>query len=77
MIRQLSEEGILVIHVAKWLLLATAVGLLVGMSSTGFVLLLQSIVDMGSRATWTYWLLPLGLALSAWLTSTVAPEARG
>ncbi len=77
MIRQLSEEGILVIHVAKWLLLATTVGLLVGMSSTGFVLLLQSIVDMGARTTWTYWLLPLGLALSAWLTSTVAPEARG
>ncbi len=77
MIRQLSEEGILVIHVAKWLLLATTVGLLVGMSSTGFVLLLQFIVDMGSRATWTYWLLPFGLALSAWLTSTVAPEARG
>ena len=77
MIQQLSEEGILVIHVAKWLLLATTVGLLVGMSSTGFVVLLQFIVDMGSKSTWTYWLLPLGLALSAWLTSTLAPEAKG
>ncbi len=77
MIRQLSEECILVIHVAKWILLAATVGLLVGMSSTGFVLILQFLIDMGSRAAWTYWLLPLGLALSAWLTSALVPEARG
>ncbi len=76
-IRQLSEEFILVIHVAKWLLLATIVGLLVGTSSTGFVLALQFVIDLGAQATWTYWLLPLGLALSAWLTSTLAPEAKG
>jgi H+/Cl- antiporter ClcA len=28
-------------------------------------------------ATWAYWLLPLGLALSAWLTSALVPEAGG
>jgi hypothetical protein len=38
--RQFSEEGILFIHVVKWLLLAAVVGVLVGMTSTGFVLLL-------------------------------------
>jgi H+/Cl- antiporter ClcA len=77
MIRQLSEEVILFIHVAKWLLLAAAVGILVGLTSTGFVLFLNLVIDMGSRTTWTYWLLPLGLALSAWLTSAHVPEAGG
>ena len=75
--RQLSEEFVLFIHVAKWLVLAAAIGFLVGISSTGFVVILQFFIDIGSRSTWTYWLLPFGLGLSAWLTSALAPEARG
>lgn len=77
MIRQLSEEGILFIHVLKWLLLAAAVGILVGGTSTGFVLLLNLVIATISSVTWAYWLLPLGLALSAWLTSSLVPEAGG
>jgi H+/Cl- antiporter ClcA len=77
MIRQLSEEVILFIHVAKWLLLAAAVGILVGLTSTGFVLLLNLVINLGSGVSWAYWLLPLGLALSAWLTSAHVPEAGG
>jgi hypothetical protein len=41
MIRQLSEEFTLFIHVAKWLLLAATVGILVGLTGTGFVLFLN------------------------------------
>jgi H+/Cl- antiporter ClcA len=77
MIRQLSEEFTLFIHVAKWLLLATTVGIMVGLTSTGFVLFLNFVIDMVHGATWAYWLLPLGLALSAWLTSALVPEAGG
>lgn len=77
MIRQLSEEFILFMHVAKWLLLAATVGVLVGMTSTGFVFFLNFVIEMGSGATWVYWLLPLGLAFSAWLTSALVPEAGG
>ena len=77
MIRQLSEEGILFTHVIKWLFLAAIVGMLVGVTSTGFVLLLNFVIDSVSGAAWTYWLLPLGLALSAWLTSALVPEAGG
>ena len=54
MIRQLSEEVILLIHVAKWLLLATAVGILVGLTSTGFVLFLNLVINFGSGVTWAY-----------------------
>ena len=77
MIHQLSEEGILFIHVLKWLLLAAVIGCLVGATSTGFVFLLNLVIAMASSTTWAYWLLPLGLALSAWLTSTLVPEAGG
>ena len=77
MIRQLSEEFTLFIHVTKWLLLASTVGLMVGLTSTGFVLFLNFVIDMIHGATWAYWLLPLGLALSAWLTSALIPEAGG
>ena len=77
MIRQLSEEGILFIYVVKWLFLAAIVGMLVGGTSTGFVLLLHLTIETLSGAAWTYWLLPLGLALSAWLTSALVPEAGG
>ncbi|MDH5427580.1 MAG: chloride channel protein [Nitrospirota bacterium] len=77
MIRQVSEEGILFTHVLKWLFLAAIVGLLVGMTSTGFVLFLNLVIETGANAGWTYWLLPIGLALSAWITSSLVPEAGG
>ena len=77
MIRQLTEEGILFSHVIKWLFLSAIVGLLVGVTSTGFVLGLNLIIDTLSHISWAYWLLPLGLALSTWLTTTLVPEAGG
>ena len=77
MIRRLSEELTLFIHVVKWLLLAATVGLMVGLTSTGFVLFLNFVIDMVHGAVWAYWLLPLGLAISAWLTSALIPEAGG
>ena len=77
MTRQLSDELILFIHVLKWLLLAMGVGLLVGSTSTGFVLLLDLVIHTASSISWTLWLLPLGLGLSAWITSAFVPEAGG
>jgi len=77
MISQVSEQFILFIHVVKWLVLASIVGILVGITSTGFVLGLNLVIDRVSGVTWAYWLLPLGLAFSAWLTSALVPEAGG
>ena len=77
MIRQLSEEFILFIHVVKWLFLAAVVGILVGVTSTGFVLLLNLVIDTASGVAWAFWLLPIGLSFSAWLTSALVPEAGG
>jgi len=77
MIRQISEGYILFIHVFKWLVLAAIVGILVGLTSTGFILLLNFVINTVSRVAWAFWLLPLGLALSAWFTSALVPEAGG
>jgi H+/Cl- antiporter ClcA len=51
--------------------------MLVGATSTGFVLFLNFVIDTVPDATWAYLLLPFGLALSAWLTSALVPEAGG
>ena len=77
MIRHLSEEAILFIHVLKWLILAATVGLLVGLTSTGFILLLSFVVQGVASVAWGFWLLPFGLALSAWVTTRLVPEAGG
>jgi H+/Cl- antiporter ClcA len=77
MLRQLSEEAVLFVHVLKWLLLAATVGFLVGLTSTGFILLLSMVIDGFASAAWGSWLLPFGLALSAWVTSSLVPEAGG
>lgn len=77
MLRHLSEEAILFVHLLKWLILATTVGGLVGLSSTGFMLLLSLVIDGVASITWGWWFLPIGLALSAWVTTRLVPEAGG
>ena len=77
MLRHLSEEAILFVHLLKWLILATTVGGLVGLSSTGFMLLLSLVIDGVASITWGWWFLPIGLALSAWVTTQLVPEAGG
>mgnify|MGYP002624259576 FL=1 len=77
MIRHPSDETILFGHVLRWLILATAIGILVGMTSTGVVLLLASVIEEVNSVPWGLWLLPFGLALSAWVTTRIVPEAGG
>ena len=77
MTRQLPEELILLIHVLKWLILAAGIGVCVGLTSTGFVLFLNLFISQMQSVSWTFWLLPLGLALSAWITTALVPEAGG
>ncbi len=77
MIRHLSEEAILFVHLLKWLILAAMVGVLVGLTSTGFILLLSFVVQSVASVAWGFWLLPFGMALSAWVTTHLVPEAGG
>jgi len=76
MLRQLNEESVLFLHVLRWLILASVVGLLVGLTTAGFIEVLTVLIHSVGTLSWGYWLLPLGLCLSGWLTRVV-PEAGG
>ena len=75
--RNVTEEVTLLIHVVKWLLLATVAGLLVGLSSTFFLKALREVIDLSSGFSYGLLLLPFGLMASAWITTSLAPEAGG
>ncbi len=76
--KRVTEEFVLALNVAKWLFLATGVGLLVGLSTTIFLTALHSITTYVALAPpYHHLLLPFGLAASAWITNSLAPEAGG
>ena len=77
MTTRLTELGILFLSLAKWFLLACGVGLLVGFSSTLFLILLQSSLGLVQSVPYAFLLLPIGLMLSAIMTTKLAPKAQG
>ena len=77
MTTRLTELSILFFSVAKWFLLASVVGLIVGLSSTLFLILLQSSIALAQSFPYIFLLLPVSLALSGVMTLRLAPRARG
>ena len=75
--KQLAEQAVLLIAVAKWLILAATIGMIVGLSTTLFINTLYAVNNFLSGIPYVIGLLPLALLLSAWITSTIAPEAAG
>ena len=74
--RHLAEETILFISVAKWVVLATGVGTLIGAVTAFFLRLLVWGTALGQKHPYTFLLLPLALFLSALLIK-LAPDAEG
>lgn len=77
MVTRLTELSILFLSLAKWFLLAGVVGLLVGLSSTLFLILLHGSLVFTHSFPYAFLLLPVALALSAVMTTTLAPRAQG
>ena len=77
MTTHLTELCILLLSLAKWFLLASGVGLLVGLSSTLFLSLLQGSLVLTQSFAYAFLLLPIGLTLSAVMTTKLAPKAQG
>lgn len=77
MTTRFTELSILFFSVAKWFLLASVVGLLVGLSSTLFLILLQSSIALTQSFPYIFLLLPVSLALSGVMTTKLAFRARG
>lgn len=75
--RRLKEETVIFISVFKWIVLATIIGLIVGVSTTAFV----SSLNWGSRLVpqypYYFLLMPAGLLASALIVEYLFPEARG
>lgn len=75
--QKLAEESILFISIIKWVVLATAVGTIVGLATTGFLKLLAWTTSLSGAHSWTVFLLPVALFLSALMIKYLAPDAEG
>ena len=75
--RRLAEETVLFISIIKWVVLATCVGAIVGLATTGFLKTLSWASALGSAWPGTVFLLPLALFLSAVSIRYLAPDAEG
>ena len=75
--RRFAEETILLISVIKWVFLATVVGIIVGLSTTLFLKLLDWSRLFGVKHSYYFLLLPVALFLSAAIIKYLAPDAEG
>jgi H+/Cl- antiporter ClcA len=75
--RRITEETVLFISVAKWILLATIVGLIVGLSTTIFVKMLIFSGRFAAQYNYYFLILPAALVASALLVKYLAPDAKG
>ncbi len=74
--KRIAEESILFISVIKWVVLATGVGVLIGLVVTFFLKLLAWGTVVGQSQPYTFLLLPAALFVSALLIK-IAPDAKG
>lgn len=75
--KRLTEETVIFISVLKWILLATAVGVIVGASTTFFVKTLNWGAEAASGYGYYFLAMPLGLLASALIIKRVLPSAEG
>jgi H+/Cl- antiporter ClcA len=75
--RRLTEESVLFISVLKWFVLATIVGGIVGLSTTGFLKVLNWSTAFMNQYSYSFLFLPGALLLSAVLIRYLAPDAAG
>lgn len=75
--RRIAEETVIFISVAKWIFMATIVGVIVGASTTVFIKILIWSSQLAKSLDYYFLLLPVALAASAFLVKYLAPEAQG
>jgi H+/Cl- antiporter ClcA len=75
--QSITEESILLISIFKWFIIASLIGVIVGVSTTFFLACLNwSSGRLGENSLY-FLFLPLALALSSYITKYLAPEAEG
>jgi len=76
--KHITEQTAIFFSVAKWVLLSSMVGVIIGATVTLFLkILAYSEISRGILPFDFYYLLPFALILSVWLTKTFAPTAEG
>lgn len=75
--KRLEEETILLLSVAKWVFLATVIGIIVGLATAFFLKALSWSTAFTHQYSFYYLLLPAALFLSVVLTKYLAPDAEG
>ena len=75
--KSITEESILLISIFKWFVLASIVGVAVGISTTVFLVSLEWSTARLGQNSYFFFLLPVALALSSYITKYLAPEAEG
>jgi H+/Cl- antiporter ClcA len=75
--RLLTEETIIFYTILRWFVLATIVGVIVGLSTTLFLKVLDWSITLGRQVPNYFMLLPVALFLSVLLTRYLAPTAEG
>ena len=75
--KSITEESILLISIFKWFVLASIVGVAVGVSTTVFLVSLEWSTARLGQNSYFFFLLPVALALSSYISKYLAPEAEG
>jgi H+/Cl- antiporter ClcA len=75
--KSITEESILFISILKWFVIASIVGVAVGVSTTIFLVSLEWSSARLGQNSYYFFLLPLALALSSYISKYLAPEAEG
>ncbi|PJC74748.1 MAG: voltage-gated chloride channel, partial [Syntrophobacterales bacterium CG_4_8_14_3_um_filter_58_8] len=73
----LIEESILFISILKWVVIATGIGIIVGLSTALFLTLLNRSLVFSTGYSHYFLLLPVGLAISALATQYLESDAKG
>jgi len=75
--KSITEESILLVSIFKWFIVSSLIGVVVGASTALFLASLQWSSARLGEYPYYFFLLPLALAVSAYITKYLAPEAEG
>jgi H+/Cl- antiporter ClcA len=75
--KKIMESSVMFISIIKWLLLASSVGVVVGLSTTVFLKALERSIDVSSGYKYFFLLLPAAFFLSTVIIKYLASEAKG
>lgn len=75
--RKLAEQTVILISISKWILLAAIVGMMIGISTTLFLKLLNWSIAFAGQYRYYFLLMPVAFLVSVLMIKYLAPQASG